>query len=308
LEDRKKMSAESPFLQASDVQFAWDSTSLGYLKECPRKYQLTMLQGWRSRSESVHLTFGINYHKALENYDVFRANGLDHDEALLWVVHFLFCATHGWESDHSAKNRETLFRSVIWYLEQFADDPAKTLILSNGKAAVELSFRFATDFEVISGIPYILSGHMDRLVDFGGNNFVMDRKTTGSTLSGYYFEQYNPDNQMSLYTTASKVVYGMPVSGVIIDAAQIAVGFTRFERGITLRSAGQLDEWMQDFRLWMETAKRYADRGHWPMNEKACGNYGGCVFRGICGKDPSVRELYLKTDFEKKFWNPLAVR
>jgi hypothetical protein len=281
---------------------------LGLLKECPRKYQLSMIEGWSARSASVHLTFGIQYHKALENYDVCRANGLNHDEALLWVVHFLFTATHGWESDHSSKNRETLFRSVVWYLEAYADDVAKTLILSSGAPAVELSFRFATELEAAPGVPILLSGHMDRLVDFDGTHYVMDRKTTGSTLSTYYFDQYNPDNQMSLYTYASKVVYGMPVAGVIIDAAQIAVGFTRFERGITLRSGGQMHEWMDDFEIWIDSARRYADLGHWPMNEKSCGAYGGCPFRGICSKDPSVREIYLKTDFEKRYWNPLETR
>jgi hypothetical protein len=149
---------------------------------------------------------------------------------------------------------------------------------------------------------------MDRLVDFGGTHFVMDRKTTGGTLGSYYFDQYNPDNQMSLYTLAGQIVYDMPVAGVMIDAAQIAVGFTAFSRGITMRSKGQLDEWLEDFESWMLTARAFADRGHWPMNEKSCNNYGGCVFKGICNKDPKVRETFLATDFEKKYWNPLEVR
>jgi hypothetical protein len=28
------------------LQFAFDSVSLGLLKECPRKYQYTILEGW----------------------------------------------------------------------------------------------------------------------------------------------------------------------------------------------------------------------------------------------------------------------
>jgi hypothetical protein len=299
----------SPFLPGTHIQYAWDSTSLGYLKECPRKYQLTMIEGWRSRGESVHLTFGIHFHKALENYDLFRAYGLDHEEAISWVVHYLFNATHGWDSDHHAKNRETLFRSIIWYLETYSDDPAKTLILSNGKPAVELSFRFETEVVVPgSRDHYILSGHMDRLVDFGGTRYVMDRKTTGGGIGTYFFDNFSPDNQMTLYTIASQIVYNMPVAGVMIDAAQVLVGHTAFGRGITMRSAGQLDEWMKDFEVWMATAHAYAVRGHWPMNEKSCGNYGGCTFRGICNKDPAVRDAFLRTDFEKRFWNPLEER
>jgi len=268
-----------------------------------------MIQGWRSRAESVHLTFGIHFHKALERYDLFRAEGKDREAAIDEAVSNLLLDTADWNSDHKYKNRDTLLRSVIWYWEHYEDDPAKTLILANGKPAVELSFRFETDFQVgATDRNYILSGHMDRVVDFGGTHYVMDRKTTGSTLSTYYFDQYNPDNQMSLYTLASRIVYDMPVAGVMIDAAQIAVGFTAFSRGITMRSEGQLNEWLLDFQSWMTTARAYAATDHWPMNEKSCNNYGGCVFKGICNKDPAVREAFLATDFEKKFWNPLEVR
>jgi hypothetical protein len=67
------MPAPSPFIEGTRLQFAWDSTSLGYLKECPRKYYYTMIEGWRGRGESVHLRFGQEYHAALEHYD--RAPG-----------------------------------------------------------------------------------------------------------------------------------------------------------------------------------------------------------------------------------------
>lgn len=285
------------FLAGTKFQWNWSANSLSLLKRCPRKYQLKKIEQWQGKGTSVHLFFGGEYHKALENYDIFKAKGLDHEESLLWVVHYLFSATAAWESDHSAKNRETLFRSVIWYLEQFKDDAAKTLILSNGNPAVELPFQFISALEAVPGTNFAVSGIIDRLVKFAEDTFIVDRKTTGSTLSSYYFDQFNPDNQMTLYTLAGRIVYNMPVSGVIIDAAQIAVGFTRFDRGITLRSEAQLDEWMLDFDFWMETNRRYVEQDYWPMNETACGDYGGCEFRGICSKDPAVRALYLKTDF-----------
>jgi len=300
--------APSPFLPDSKVQYAWDSTSIGAFKKCPRYYFYIIVEGWRSRSESCHLTFGIHYHKALERYDLFLAQGADAREAEDQVIQLLLEETFGWESDHKLKNRETLLRSVVWYLEEYRNDVAHTLILANGKPAVELSFRFDTGVSCAPGQNYLLSGHMDRMVDFGGNHFVMDRKTSGSTLGGYYFSQYSPDNQMSLYTLASRVVYDHPVSGVIIDAVQVAVGFSAFSRGITMRSEGQLDEWLDDTFLTLETARRYAELQHWPMNEMSCNNYGGCAFKNICSKDPAVREIFLKNDFEIRKWNPLETR
>ena len=59
----------SPFLPGTNIQYAWDSTSLGMLKTCPRLYQYTMIDGWSAKDENVHLRFGQEYHSALEEYD-----------------------------------------------------------------------------------------------------------------------------------------------------------------------------------------------------------------------------------------------
>jgi len=96
--------------------------------------------------------------------------------------------------------------------------------------------------------------------------------------------------------------------GVIIDAVQIAVGFSRYERGFTYRTPEQLKEWQQDTLLHIRAAERYAEAEYWPMNDKACNNYGGCVFRGICSKDPSVRPAFLESNFVSRPWNPLQPR
>src|SRR5262249_791730 len=264
----------SPFLENSKVQYAWDSTSLGWLKECPRKYYYSMIEGWRPKHETVNLRFGQLYHGALELYDKAVAEGKDHDEAQIDAA--LFCLTETWnggpwETDHNTKTPETLVPSIIWYLEQFgAKDPAQTIRLANGRPAVELSFKLELDFGPLGHVPYILCGHLDRVVSYAEGTYVMDRKTSSSTLTSSYFDQYDPDNQMSLYTLASKVIYATPVKGVIIDAAQVAVGFTRFSRGFTHRSDSQLDEWLGDTRDWLGLQEHYAKTNRWPMNDKSC--------------------------------------
>ena len=309
----------SPFLPDTEIQFAMDSTSMGVLKECPRKYKLSIIDGWQPRGRSLHLRFGILFHSGLERYDHHKFSGSDHEESVDMVVDYLLQSTWDgrdendeggapWDTGDTKKTRETLLRTVIWYLEEYKDDPAKTVILENGKPAVELSFKFDLPFIAPNDEPYIYCGHMDRLVTYADDIMVMDRKTSGSTIGAYYFNQYSPDNQMSGYTLAGKVVYDMPVSGVIIDAAQIAVGFSAFARGFTMRSDGQLDEWLLNTGEWLRLARGFAERGNWPMNEKSCGNYGGCSFRGVCSKDPAVRQLFLESDFEKRLWNPLEER
>ena len=310
----------SPFLLGTNIQYAWDSTSLGWLKECPRKYQYSMIEGWRAKVESVNLKFGSLYHHALENYDKYVAEGDDHDIALDKILDETLRATWEndapWTPDHNTKNRENLIRSIIWYVEHFKEDPAKTIQLANGKPAVELSFKMVMDYgpehaAVTNRIfyqPYMLCGHLDRLVDFAGGAYVMDRKTTASTISGQWFDQFAPDNQMSLYSMAAQVIYKTPVQGVIIDGVQIAVGFSRFARGFTYRTPAQIEEWLVDTRRWLRLAEQYAQEGHWPQNDRSCHHYGGCVFRKVCSKSPEVREKFLESDFHKVPWNPLTPR
>lgn len=308
----------SPFLPGTNIQYAWDSTSLGYLKTCPRLYQYIMIEGWTGKGESIHLRFGSEYHKALEEYDIARAEGMNHEEALYHTVKELLVRTSDYRPPDDdgtrgerLKTKEALFRTVIWYLDQFKDDPAKTLILEDGKPAVELSFQFDLDWGPgnNSSQPYVLCGHLDKVVEYMDSLFVKDIKTTTSTPSAYYFNSFDPNNQMTLYTLASQIILGSPVKGVMIDAAQVLTNSSAFARGFTYRTPDQLDEFIKDLEYWLNIAETYAEANYWPMNEMSCDKYGGCRFRDICSKSPSVREQFLKSSFEKgEKWNPLKIR
>jgi hypothetical protein len=337
---------QSPFLAGTNIQFAWDSTSLGLIKTCPRLYQYTMIDGYAPKGESIHLRFGIEYHQALQEYDISRANGVPHEDAIHDVIRQLLTRVHDWRVDTTTKagkykNRYSIIQLVVDYLDHFSHDPAKTYILENGKPAAELSFRFELDWGPrasaegmrnpmpkditqemkavgydpgwASSQPYLLCGHLDRVVDFNDQLLVMDRKTTTMTPSEYYFNQFEPNNQMSLYTLAGKIVLNTPIKGVIIDAAQVLLEKpNKFIRGFTYRTPGQLMEWVHDLHIFLSTAETYAEAGYWPQNDTACDKFGGCKFRDVCSKDPAVRDRFLAADFEKlsveERWNPLKPR
>jgi len=150
-------------------------------------------------------------------------------------------------------------------------------------------------------------------VDFNSVLLVMDRKTTTITLGSYYLDQWEPNNQMTLYTLAGGIVLLTPIKGVIIDAAQILLEEpNRFVRGFTYRTKDQLDEWVTDLSWTLKLAENCVENNYWPMNDMSCDKYGGCQFRGVCSKSPAVREKFLKTDFvklpEEERWNPLKPR
>lgn len=310
--------SQSPF-DASGAQFAWDSTSIKLAETCLYKYKLKMIDGWSAEDKSPHLVFGGEYATALENYYKAVAQGVDPEQALRDVVHEALINTwehdldengdpiegtgQAWQSSHNLKTRGNLIRSIIWYFEQFKNDPCSTVILADGQPAVELSFKLPVDNDII------FSGHLDRLVSYADTLYIQDQKTTGTTISGRFFDGFNPDTQMSMYTFAGRSIFNLPVRGVMIDAVQIAVGFSRYERGFTFRADDQLQEWYDGAMHTIETARHAAQQNYFPMNASSCGNFGGCEFRHMCSKAPSVREQFFKGAFvQGKRWNPLENR
>lgn len=295
---------------------------MGLLMECPRKYQLSMCAkliddapvGFSPRKESVHLRFGQLIHGALERYDHARADGSDHDDAvdaaLIYSLTETWDFTTGrpWASDDANKNRFTLVRTVIWYLEQFREDALETVILNNGKPAVELSFRLETDYQSFTGEKFLICGHLDRVATLNNDTFVVDRKTTKNTLNEKFFDGFNPDNQFTTYTFAAKALYGLNVKGLIVDGAQVAVTFSRFLRGVVFFHDDQLEEWYGDLGYYLSQAQAFANANYWPMNRKSCGNYGGCPFRPICSKSNATRMEWLEKSYIQRVWDPLQIR
>lgn len=299
------------------MQLQWDSTSLGELKTCPRKYQLSIIEGWQPKGDrNVHLEFGIWMHSGREKYYHERADGKDHEAALLTSLYYVLTSTWNkilkrpWTSDDPNKNRATLIRSLCWYLDQWQNDPMETLILADGSPAVELSFRYDTGLRTTAtGEPIMLCGHLDRVGQMAGNTYLSDLKTTKHTIKGFsatdYFAQFSPDNQMSLYDLAGKVVYSLPVAGLMIDAVQVAATFSRFHRSPISRNDSQREEWFHAFEVYVRQAEQYAQDNFWPMNDKACFR---CHFRPICARPPSARQMWLESDYHRRVWDPSVPR
>jgi hypothetical protein len=346
LPQAQELHSASPFLEGTKIQYAWDSTSLSALKICPRYYQYTMIDNYQKKSDAIHLRFGIECGRTIDDYTISKSSGVNHDDAVFDSVRALMVRIADWQPEPSTKSeevksKENLIRTVVWYLDNYENDAAEVVVLDNGKPAVELSFRIELDWGPdqphnhyyddgtkmnlkddygelkISHQPYLLCGHLDKVVNFSGDLFVMDHKTTTGTLGSYYFDQYNPHNQMSAYTLASQLIMKSPIKGVIIDGIQVVnvADPNRkkepfFRRGITYRTQDQLEEWLADTRRWLALAEGYATEGHWPMNDTSCSMYGGCRYREVCSKSPQVRKTWLKSNFTQgnERWNPLKPR
>jgi len=323
----------------TSVQTVIDSTSLKAFHTCKRYYKYRIVDGWTKRDMGPHLAFGQYFHIGRETYEKAKAQGAEHNEALRVAVRATLLAAwdqnlnRPWNSGHPEKNRWNLIRSLVWYLDTFGQhDRLQTIILANGRPAVEQSFKFVAfdpaDGEILTspatGEQIMVAGHFDRVAFQGGFPYVCDAKTTGSQLDQKYWSQFTPDDQISLYTYAGraglmnvdnpgwgdKPVLPMQrdIQGVIIDAVKVKVTFTDFQRQEILRDNFQLEEWFAGFKYDVQIMAELAERNYWPMNPTACHNYGGCMFREVCSKTPGARKQFLETFYIRDIWDPMIPR
>lgn len=84
------MSDPEQFCHALPTQLrGWDATALRAFMSCPRRYQLSMVEGWRpAADDNVHLLWGQTYHASLEQYDRVIAAGESHDVAMMRAVRY----------------------------------------------------------------------------------------------------------------------------------------------------------------------------------------------------------------------------
>jgi hypothetical protein len=316
--ERTAMRTNTSFSQIlPTLQTYVDASSLSEFKICPRRYYYSIVMGRQPMAESVHLTFGILLHKAAEIYHIRRFTyAEDHTTALHEVVRWVMKATwdkeanRPWTSNDKYKNRFTLVRTVVWYLDKYQEDELRTAILDNGKPAVELPFTIDSGYTALTGEPFTLCGKLDRIVTFKSNYYVADIKTTQSTIGDFFWKKYTPDNQVTIYSIAGNNAWGLPVEGLIIDACQIAIEFSRFERGLIERTEAQLLEWQhEELGYWLMSMNQCAERGVWPKNDSACGIYGGCPFRTVCSQpNPDAARKVIEGAYRERTWDPLANR
>lgn len=291
--------------------------------DCPRKYFYSQVRGLRRKRRAATLTFGSAFHKALETYELQKP--IIGGEAAVRVALEAAQAEAVGMEEHKSRTPEALVRSIGAYIAHHEREQLETITTAEGAPAVELHFTtpMASGLKHIPQVVYC--GYIDRIVRFQGVPYIMDHKTTGQAIStekgsASYFASFTPDNQFSGYTYAAKAVWNFPVRGVIVDAMQVLKTRTEFARGVIHRTENQIDEWrdgaVQHIELASECGARAASEKtvldqarHYPMNPRAChARFGACTFASICGRDPSVREAFLETEFAVEPWNPLQPR
>jgi hypothetical protein len=246
-------------------------------------------------------------------YHKLRALGVEHSDSLLRCVRFAGLLGEYFSSLDTARTKESLIRTAVWYFDRFEHDPAETVILRDGTPAVEYSFTLP--FTELDGVQLYLCGHMDRVVMFMGDLYVCDYKTTKHQMDDKYVTQFKMSLQIRTYVAAAHIlaehVSAIPQkpSGALIDGVQLGVNYTRFQRFPITFTSAEIDDFLKGLYMTVQEAWMYAEAGEYPTRETGCYAYGGtCAFLPVCSKPPAIRQRELEARFTKSTWDPLQRR
>lgn len=293
------------------VQFAWDSTSIGLWKNCPRKYYYSIVMGYEPRVTAPPLAFGIAVHSVMEHWHKQIASGIDKQTALISAVRLAGLLGERLPAGDTSRTKETLVRTIIWFFDQYWDDKTITLREPSGKPIVE--YHFQLPFMEYLGNEVFICGHIDRMVKWQGQVYIADYKTTKYTLDQRFFNQFKPGTQMPLYLTACHIISNTfadlpPAHGVIIDGIQLGVNFSRFGRGIVPFSLEEINEYIIDLKYWITQAMDACKANYFPQNTESCQKFSGCQYQEICSKSPARRQVFLDGNYVRRVWSPLQPR
>jgi len=208
------------------------------------------------------------------------------------------------------KDRYTLVRLVATYCDNQPETSAEgafPISFSDATPAVELSFRYPLERHTPDGEPYIACGHIDSIMQFGGENFIDDNKTTTKTLNAKFWATFSPNTQVDLYDLTGSVLWpSLDIQGVLIEGAQITKTMgTQLGVGIMRRTDEQRNEFLRDLDYWLSQAELFAQTDYWPMNRRNCWL---CAFKEVCAAPQDQRVALLDEKFDKRKWNPLEER
>lgn len=278
-----------------------DNSQLNTYKNCPEQYRLKYIEQLRKRQlgeESHDKEFGGAIHAGIEQ--LYLGRGVE-------AAKRAFTERYGQSLmvADKAKTPENGLRVIESYAGRWLGEDAnlqKTL-------AVEV-----TDNFMVGGVEHIVK--IDRVFEQQGNIYFMDHKTTGKTLSPYYWGQFEPNSQITAYTAYCQEKYG-DCAGGLINAISVTwrdkaklfqvgdkeadnysikeVKYSKyyksdmvyasglkvdFKREIFNRTRQQVKDWREQTEEWCQRlAKDKACQGTWLKNEGGC---YWCEYKDIC--------------------------
>ena len=321
------MSSKEPSLR-----IAWDATALKAYMRDPLAYYWQYVQGYQSVITPAPLLWGTLWHEVTRRfkqtlYESRAKRGAlapgeigelltDRDQALLIGVQEAIAlataanmndvAASGRKGDLKTRNLYTLIRSLIWWEAEYRDDDVE-VVSHEGKPLLEQHFTVPLGMKASTGEDYLLCGSWDEVVEDEDGQFILERKSTTTTLSDYYFLQFDPDVQIYTYDlVGSFMLPDNPLKGVVVEACQTVVGFSRFMRHEVFRTPEQRKRWLATLKYWIDRAEQDALNASWTLAMNCEASIFESAYKQVQRRTPSHWKSMLESEMERRpLWNPL---
>lgn len=272
-------------------------------KMCPRYFKYRHIEYLTSKDDASNFkaAFGTAIHSALETWYKGIQAGISSDDKEL-KDKAIASFKESWNPYEGADEKflRTMARGEAicrLYFEKFKDDPKQFKILHT---------EIGGSFELGE---YIVLMKSDMVIENSQGIGIFETKT--SAYRNYLIVK--PNTQIDTYMSGHRILKGLPVSFAILNqiyyrkgkAKETILETTEFVREQTNRSDKELDEWKRDTLHLANTINKSCSEDRFPMNTKACTNYGGCMFLNICKiGDGATRESLKRTLYKEEKWEP----
>lgn len=302
----------------------YDNTALSSYKDCPRKYFIRHVMGWRSEGTSLPLIFGLSWHSGQDVVWKY-AKQLD-KETLRDSAMAAFLET--WEAE--GLPAELDIQQLDWYSprvpatahEMYHHYIESRWPMLQQAELIASESPFAVPLPRSEGIWYV--GRLDKSVKFNNQKLILEHKSTTEYKKdgGFkvdYVEGWYSDSQVKGYEFGGDLFFD-GIDAVWVDAALVHKTVHNAFRFIPVaHQKGLLEEWLTDTLEWVrrveqdkatyqENGGRLA-KGCFPKNEASCyGKFGRCSFLDICRttSDPAAL-TQVPMGFIEEFWSPFDV-
>lgn len=311
-------------LQKSDYTLVMDNSSLSVWEECNRKFLYKILLALKNKDEKVEITFGTAYHKFLELHHSGDYTFQECFEAFCksaFKVNSRIAATRqqavdsGLLQEYSAEFGYILCKK---YSQLHPLDKEYFIILRDSENKPYTETGFALDLP--NGI---LIGLIDGIASIPSANnkiIVVDHKTTKYGLTNTWFDNFNPNNQMSKYLAAASEYFGQKINTALINAIRVK-DFKRgdpeenteklFGRIETYRSDEQLELHLRHANYQLKQINNSILEGlaGFPMETNSCHTkYGECEYRKLCmARSDFMIQLLAEGQYVEQRWSPYEV-
>ena len=303
----------------------FDFTSLDTFQTCRKKYYYRMVKNLVPNTVAPALEFGKAIHLALEAY---YKNGCNLEMAL-------DAFTHNY-ADREGDDRRTIengIKVLRGYAEVYKNEPFKVIDTEVG-FAVPISNMVTEEDNVtrcntcgmaVDGTeqkecpgcltPYsiILCGRLDALVDWDGQLYVLEHKTS-SSLGMNYFKQFEINMQVDGYVYAATELTGRQCLGAVINVLEVWKDVKKptaktktleehYARDPQGRSVYELDEYKKDVPRIVRDLLEAERTGNFYRNKRSCFSYNyKCPYWDICKYGEN--DKLIARDFKEEKWEP----